>query len=253
MGFIQFVIFKKIKKEMGNEFEFSEVTLTVIAVEFFLLFVIGCIWKYIFKLTPKQLTWSFSILNATISTTCSVIYILWKAQEIVNFLWERDQRDGKRLLLSVDDFSAYFCIWFAVFNKFDLLFGLLFYPNEMGVLTCFIHHSFYILLMPIAMTGKIGPMQIKPFASAFLIFCLEEIPTLLLAIGHVFPKLRSDKWFGFSFFIFRICFHFCFLCMILYLQLPMYYFYIPTLPFFVHLYWFYRWVKYYTTWFDSVK
>mmetsp|Transcript_13554 Transcript_13554/g.28876 ORF Transcript_13554/g.28876 Transcript_13554/m.28876 type:complete len:105 (-) Transcript_13554:620-934(-) len=41
----------------------------------------------------------------------------------------------------------------------------------------------------------------------FGICLLEEIPTALLAYGHLKKSLRSDSFFGFTYFLLRVCLH----------------------------------------------
>ena len=46
-----------------------------------------------------------------------------------------------------------------------------------------------------------------PFAPAFCIMLIEEIPTFLLALGSVISRLRTDLGFGVTFFVFRVAYH----------------------------------------------
>lgn len=85
----------------------------------------------------------------------------------------------------------------------------------------------------------------RPFSGAFTICLIEEFPTLLLALGSVFPSLRSDYGFGWSFFALRIVYHayfasFAFANMADPTVLILYLF-----TFFLHFYWFKNWINKY--------
>ena len=62
--------------------------------------------------------------------------------------------------------------------------------------------------MYFAITGDGYFLQLKPWTNVFLFFLPAELPTFLLALGTVVPKLRSDLLFGITFFLTRILFHF---------------------------------------------
>lgn len=208
---------------------------------FLLLGSVGMVGKYLLHLSPKQLSWSLTLLNSFVSTLCSLIYIYFQGERIWEFLTTGNQSLGEALLESSDWFSSYFCLWFGIFNVFDLVFGSVFYFQEMGLLTALIHHPFYIAMMPIAIYGKVR----APFASAFLFMSIEELPTFLLALGTVVPTCRTDVGFGLTFFILRIVFHFFLLCMTVYLKLSYSSFLIPFFPFLLHIFWFRKWFKHY--------
>jgi len=148
---------------------------------------------------------------------------------------------GEELLHSVDDVSALVCLWFAIMNVSDLVFGVLCYPQHMGFMTAVVHHPFYVWVMVVAVTGRGGFIDMPPFASGFMFAIIEEIPTFLLAMGSMFPSLRTDMGFGFTFFLLRICYNFFLISCTVVLRLPLPSTVIPSLSFAMHVYWFYSW------------
>ena len=99
----------------------------------------------------------------------------------------------------------------------DLLYGLIFYREQLGILTTYFHHTMYTWLMYFAITGNGLFMTTPgPFTTAFMFSTLEEIPTFLLALGSIFPGCRTDMGFGVTFFVFRILYHSCLLFHVIY-------------------------------------
>ena len=89
-------------------------------------------------------------------------------------------------------------IFFAVATALDLAVGRAEYPQELGLVSGYVHHLAFVALAYLPLTTR--------SCSAFVALCVAELPTLVLALGSVVPALRSDVGFGASFFLLRVCF-----------------------------------------------
>jgi hypothetical protein len=76
--------------------------------------------------------------------------------------------------------------------------GSLHYPSQVDILTGWIHHVGYIILLVNLIDKKL--------TAPFCIMACMEIPTLALSIGHIWKDLRNDLLFGILFFSTRIAF-----------------------------------------------
>ncbi len=172
-----------------------------------------------------------------------VVYLVVKRSEYVKVF--SFQTPDKYLFHGIDNVSALTCIWFALANVIDLAFGLVFYRKQLGLITAYFHHSVFIWMMVAATTGNGGFLTVTPFAPAFTAMLIEEFPTFLLALGSVFPSMRSDLGFGVSFFLLRIALHVCYLAYGVFsgIDKPVIGLYVLTLV--MHLNWFYAWVTKY--------
>ncbi len=227
---------------------FYEYTLTekhiksAVVVFSFALLVIGFLAnKYVKE--QKRLAWIISLVNSGVTTMIGIVYLSVKASEYkALFTFDSPQRE---LYHGIDNISALTCIWFAVANVFDLGFGLLFYRKYLGLITAYIHHTVFIWMMVAATTGNGGFLTVAPFAAAFTSMLIEELPTFLLALGSVFPSLRTDLGFGLTFFALRILLHVYYMVFGIYSRIdkPVICLYALTLV--MHLNWFYAWATKY--------
>ena len=201
------------------------------------------------QLPEKKLAWMVSLVNSFVMTVAGVFYLAMKLPEVITAVSAKDFHSlGAQLFHApVSNFTALMCMWFLIANVFDLICGVLFYRKQLGILTAWIHHSLFIWTMIAASTGNGGFIQTKPFASAFAIVVIEELPTFLLALGSVLPIFRTDLGFGLTFFIFRICWHLCFFGLAFYnsdtVSIPVRVLYSVTLL--MHINWFQNWVTKY--------
>jgi hypothetical protein len=153
--------------------------------------------------------------------------------------------DGPAVFYGCDNLGCLICIWFGLANIADFGYGLLLYPDQLGVLTTYVHHTLFIWLMYFAPTGNGLFVTSTPFTPAFCAMLIEEIPTFLLALGSVFPSMRTDLGFGLTFFIFRIVYHAYFTLYSIYslMSPPIIVLYLLTLT--LHVNWFYSWITKY--------
>lgn len=99
---------------------------------------------------------------------------------------------------ALDDF---FAVFFTVFLSLDLIVGTLEYPQSMGFLTGYVHHSSFILIM-----SYIYYIDYTACSSLIYIF---EVPTFFLCAKYLFPKYKVilDLIFGILFLLIRILLH----------------------------------------------
>ena len=134
--------------------------------------------------------------------------------------------------------GAIIMIYFFCFNVMELIYGSIVAPEFLDPVTAWVHHPMFCWIMVTGLTGNIIPFgntflhsvlipilgsehaisnyiqyTVLPytsnelFSAPFLLSTIEELPTFILALGSVFPSLRSDIFFGSSFFMLRILFH----------------------------------------------
>jgi hypothetical protein len=157
----------------------------------------------------RRLSWALSCFNSGLLTLLGCVYTYFKFKETGITLQYKSLHNS-------DDMSFLVCLWFGLFNATDLVFGSLMYPAQMDFLTAYIHHPLFIYIMIACTTGyygvwmengKLVPTLVPAFAPSFMLMTVEELPTFILALGSVFPSLRSDLGFGISFFLLRIVYH----------------------------------------------
>lgn len=145
----------------------------------------------------------------------------------------------------LNNFNVLVCLWFAVANTFDIVFGLAFYRDQLKLLTTYIHHSAFIYIMITCTTGNGLFYTVKPSAPTFQFVLIEELPTMILSLGSIFPSFRTDLGFGVSFFLLRVVYHICLLAYVYSLQIDTFVFCCFFIAVWVHLHWFYCWCKSY--------
>ncbi|KAH8832032.1 hypothetical protein DL96DRAFT_1553219 [Flagelloscypha sp. PMI_526] len=81
----------------------------------------------------------------------------------------------------------------------DLILGALSYPDQVDLLSGWIHHSVYILIVEVAIY--------REWTHIFSLASIMELPTLVMSIGKLWPKFKSTVLFATTFFLTRIFFH----------------------------------------------
>lgn len=197
----------------------------------------------VFGNEPKKMAWVISLLNSGLMTGCGIYYILNGVMKVPNF-WAMPA-ENLNMFEDRDNFTVLICLWFALANIFDIAVGIVFYRKYLGLLTAYVHHSVFIYIMYAAITGHTLIAQGKPFARAFSVVLIEELPTFLLALGSVIPALRTDIGFGSTFFLFRLCYHVFFFYYGLTVGVQAIEIGMFTLTTLLHAHWFYNWVTKY--------
>ncbi|KAF8066611.1 hypothetical protein FPV67DRAFT_1416858 [Lyophyllum atratum] len=116
------------------------------------------------------------------------------------FLWDYLSNEGRVThVRTLPAFAVMANRFFQAYLAADLTIGTLYYRSRISFLEGWIHHSLYILIVELAIRR-----------SWTHIFCLcgsMEIPTFILGITILYPRLRSNILFAVSFFMTRITLH----------------------------------------------
>ncbi|KAJ7461240.1 hypothetical protein FB451DRAFT_491116 [Mycena latifolia] len=89
--------------------------------------------------------------------------------------------------------------FFQAYLAADLLMGALWYREQVGLLTGWVHHAVYIGITEVAIRAG--------WAHIFCLCACMELPTLLLGLSTLFPRTRSNALFALTFFATRIVLH----------------------------------------------
>ncbi|KAG1735255.1 hypothetical protein EDD22DRAFT_924999 [Suillus occidentalis] len=93
--------------------------------------------------------------------------------------------------------------FFQAYLIADLLMGVIYYRSKINLLTGWIHHTIYIVIV-----GYTSHMR---WSHLFTLCAVMEVPTFILAIASLNPRFRSDIIFALSFFATRIVLHVVFI------------------------------------------
>lgn len=118
----------------------------------------------------------------------------------------------------------------------DCSIGYFNYHKLLCTLAGYTHHIIYAVL------GLVGAFNIRWLGPYYILFLIEELPTIILSVGNYNRALRRDTSFGIFFFLTRICYH-TFLTWRFQSVLPILIMGLSALT--VHSYWFRNWVRKY--------
>jgi hypothetical protein len=186
------------------------------------------VWFYLLIQTlkiskQKQISWLTTMTSSVVMTISSLPYL-------VEYLKMKDLRDFAML----DSPSGNVLIaFFMSYLIADLVLGYLHYPTQMGLATGWIHHTLYLILLPMFVSSKLS--------GGFMIAAFLEFPTVFLALGNLNENYRAEYLFGFSFFATRIVFHLYYGYRIHLTTPELLWPIILTVP--LHLHWFYSWAR----------
>lgn len=280
MEIISFLIQFSSENTLSSSTYTSTATYTLI---FYTIYFFIC-KKFVFQNNNKKLCWCITLLNSFFTSFICILYLYIKylinqsifnssptnsslesfvssgsssgtsessgisleSSESLGSSLDSNSTLGMNLITGNDNMSIIISIIFGCVTFLDLFYGLIFYREQLSLLTTYIHHTLYIWLMYFIITGDgIFIKTPTPFSKAFMWCLIEELPTFLLALGSIFPSLRSDLAFGISFFLLRIVYHLYvfYITWNLGAYTPMIVLYFITLG--MHFIWFYTWfVKY---------
>jgi hypothetical protein len=178
-------------------------------------------------LQAKKRAYVLCVYSAGYSTVSALVYLPHLFREGLDLDY----------YMADDALSRFSTIHFATYLALDLAVGSFHYPQYLGLFTSWIHHVAYILLLCYALSEKVTLL--------FMVALPLEFPTLVLALGSVCPGLRSDYFFGASFFAFRILYHCYTLGALLQNSAPSWMWQICTVALVPHILWFYNWTRKY--------
>jgi len=96
-------------------------------------------------------------------------------------------------------FSVAATRFFQSYLAIDLVLGAVYYPSQIGLLTGWIHHTVYIMIVELAIR--------RSWSHIFCLCAAMEVPTFFLGFMTLHPHLRSNVVFAVAFFLTRILFH----------------------------------------------
>ncbi|KAI8980479.1 hypothetical protein BDB01DRAFT_231340 [Pilobolus umbonatus] len=139
--------------------------------------------------TEKERAYVCTLLSSCVTTSCSIPLVY---RIIVN---------GGDLseIVEYRPWTVRATVFFMSFLLLDLILGVIFYRKRIGLLTGWIHHISYLCVLTWAIHNR--------FCGVFIMMCLLELPTFLLALGSIRSHLRRDYLFATAFFSTRITFH----------------------------------------------
>lgn len=198
----------------------------------FLIFILFCIdYYYVYynsinkykQLNERQKAYIMSIKS---SITLLLLSVFVNSKYFGNFSFGFS--DLTVINLGILNLIAYFVM--------DCVIGTKEYYKYLLSLSGYVHHIIYIIVSIVCIKLNI----ILPY----MLFFIEELPTLILSLGKFNNNLRNDNLFGFTFFTTRIVYH-IFLIIMTYKSHIL----IPILGISalgLHTYWFKNWIsKYY--------
>lgn len=200
----------------------------VLSLLIFMLFCVDYYYIYYNSIRNKQLNerQRAHIMSIKSSLTLSILSIYVNIKYFSNS--EFNDIDFTVVHLGILNVIAYFLM--------DCVIGSKEYKKYLMSLSGYIHHIIYIIVSIICIKLNI----ILPY----MLFLIEEIPTLILSLGKFNNNFRADNLFGVTFFLTRIVYH-VFLITMTYnyhILFPI----LGTLALGVHTYWFKNWLKKYT-------
>ncbi|KAJ7670062.1 hypothetical protein DFH06DRAFT_1372759, partial [Mycena polygramma] len=89
--------------------------------------------------------------------------------------------------------------FFQAYLVADMLLGALCYRAQINFLTGWVHHVVYVGITELAIR--------RGWAHVFCLCAVMELPTFLLGLSTLLPRLRSNVLFALAFFATRIVFH----------------------------------------------
>jgi len=139
--------------------------------------------------TPKQLSW---ILTTVVSATMTLVSI--------PFVWDYVSSGGDvKSVRTLSSLSYATTRMFQAYLVSDLLMGAIYYRSQVALVTGWIHHILYVFIVQICIK--------RAWTQIFCLCALMELPTFLLAISSLYPRLRSNIAFAVTFFVTRILLH----------------------------------------------
>lgn len=178
--------------------------------------------------STKGKAWIVMLFSSLILSLVGVVYVF---QAQAYNLWTNE------FIYSDDFVSRIVMLFFASVNVMDLLLGILYYPSFLDPFSTIAHHIFYI--------GFIAALLINGYSKGFMLCFLMEVPTFVLALGSVWKKCRSDLSFGISFFLTRILYNMLLAYRLAMLSIDGIIWKICVGVLFLHIFWFYKWVRVY--------
>ncbi|KAG2222426.1 hypothetical protein INT45_009438 [Circinella minor] len=150
------------------------------------------LWHFGGRSSERERSFAVTLISSFVMTCCSI-----------PVLYHAYQAGFASLLMPVSreayDWTLVATCYFMTSLAMDLCLGVLFYRSKVNILTGWVHHTAYIILLSWVIYVRLNRF--------FVAMCILELPTLCLSIGWVFPFLRHDYLFATLYVPTRIGFH----------------------------------------------
>lgn len=147
-----------------------------------------------YKLSPR---WSNAKQSAWILTTISSAIMSLVS---LPFLYDYFVNGGNvKYIRTLPNFAIAANRFFQSYLVVDLTVGFVYYRSQIGLLTGWIHHGIYLMIVELAIR--------RSWAHIFCLCAAMEVPTFFLGFMTLYPELRSNVVFAVAFFLTRILFH----------------------------------------------
>lgn len=217
-----------------HEYTLSDAQFKILCAGIAFIFTLSGITAVVaFPKDKRRMSWIISLVNSFVLSVTSSLYMYVKWPVII--------ADYRAFFHSADNVSMAIAVWLLMANIFDLAFGIVFYRAYLDPLSAYLHHTLYIWIMTVAISGNGGFANFEPFVAGSAFLLVEEIPTFLLAAGSVFPSLRTDLGFGFTFLVFRLGFHIAMLWAGVHYGIAKLVVGLFAITLVMHSFWFYTW------------
>lgn len=181
--------------------------------------------KNYFK-TDKARAWIVTLAGSFVLSVLGTKYC-FEAWHRNGLWWPTEEIHGEDLLSRVG------VLYFCAINIMDLVLGSSFYPKYLDPLSAYFHHTVYLIFAFCLLAHH--------YARGLLMCFFMEWPTLLLALGSLWPGLRNDLLFGILFFLTRIAYNVYYIVSLYRVAPEGLIWKICTATLCLHLFWFYKW------------
>ncbi|KAH8107289.1 hypothetical protein DFH11DRAFT_1228541 [Phellopilus nigrolimitatus] len=159
----------------------------------FLAFVAAYYLVSPFYTSDKQRSWILTAISS-FAMTCFSLPFVW--DYVVGGWTVHAVRTSATFANVVNTF-------FQAYLIADVLLGAIHYREQVNLLSGWVHHGIYILVVDHASR--------RSLAHIFSLCACMELPTFIMALGILHPRFRSNTLFATTFFITRIVLHIVFL------------------------------------------
>ena len=203
----------------------------ILLIPFFILLTLG--WYYGASRYILTRSWARNDLRARswliqilISSTMSIVSFPFFLKSINNF---------EDVMYRETALYRRYTLFFVIASYMDLFIGSIEYPDYLDLFSGWFHHLLFIYFISYGFHYAI--------CGSFVILTISEVPSFILALGTIVPKLRSDYLFGSSFFVLRILY--IAWCLHMHWRLAPYsYITLSTFAsFLMNCFWFMKWVR----------
>ncbi|KAJ7176972.1 hypothetical protein C8R46DRAFT_1246218 [Mycena filopes] len=140
--------------------------------------------------TPRQRAWILTTLASAVMTIASLPFVADYLFRAGGGVAQVQLRQGAAAAVNR---------FFQAYLAADMIVGALYYRSQIGFLTGWVHHAVYLCITETAIRFT--------WAHIFCFGACMELPTLLLGLGTLRPRLRSDALFALTFLATRILLH----------------------------------------------